>query len=315
MTALAPSLDDPPIALPIALAPPARSWSMLGGGWTAWAGVVTSVAILGTVAWHLGDDRLLGLVDDLPASPGFWLVFAALYMTQPVSDWVIFRRLWGLPVGGLVPLMKKRVSNELLLGYSGEVYFYAWARQHLRLDASPFGAVKDVTIMSALMGNLVTLVLLAVSAPFLLDVLPTIPLGLDAWAVFGSLGVVIACSLGVMLFRHRVLSLTRAELRYTAVVHLVRIVLGLGLSAWMWHLALPAMAIGWWLVLATWRQLVSRLPLLPNKDVMFAAVAVFLVGEQNGIGGLMALIAALLLAADLLVALGLGVEQFLRGRA
>ena len=311
MTALASPLDDQPIAV----LPSTKTLKLFGAGWTAWAGVVTSVAILATVAWHLGDEQLFGLVDHLPANPGFWLVFAAFYMTQPLSDWVIFRRLWNLPIGGLVPLMKKRVSNELLLGYSGEVYFYAWARQHLKLAASPFGAVKDVTILSALMGNLVTLVLLGATAPFLVDTMPAFVSGANGWALFGSLAVVIACSLGVMLFRNRVLSLTRAELRFTALNHLARIVIGLGLSAWMWHLALPSVALGWWVVLATWRQLVSRLPLLPNKDVMFAAVAMFLVGEQNGIAALMALIAALLLAADILVGIGLAIEQVLRGRA
>ena len=118
---------------------------------------------------------------------------------------------------------------------------------------------------------------------------PTLALGLNAWAIFGSLAFVIACSAGVLLFRNRVLSLSRVELRFTAATHLARILIGLGLSALMWHLALPGIALGWWVVLATWRQLVSRLPLLPNKDVMFAALAVVLVGEQNGIAALMAL--------------------------
>ena len=311
MTALAPPLHDELLGV----SPAPRSLARLGAGPTAWAGVVFSVAILVAVAWHLGDERLSQTVDHLPASPAFWLVFVAFYLTQPLADWVIFRRLWSLPVGGLVPLLKKRVSNELLLGYSGEVYFYAWARQNLRLTTSPFGAVKDVTILSALMGNLVTLVLLTGAAPLLIRVPPTLALGLNAWAIFGSLAFVIACSAGVLLFRNRVLSLSRVELRFTAATHLARILIGLGLSALMWHLALPGIALGWWVVLATWRQLVSRLPLLPNKDVMFAALAVVLVGEQNGIAALMALIAALLLAADILVAIGLSIEQFVRGRA
>lgn len=164
------------------------------------------------------------------------------------------------------------------------------------------------------MGNLVTLILLGAAAPLLVEVVPTIRSGLSAGTLFGSLAVVIACSLGVMQFRHRVLSLTRDELAFTATTPLARILVGPGLSAWMWHLALPAVALGWWVVLATWRQVVSRLPLLTNRDVMFAALAVVLVGEQNGIAALMALIAAPLPAADILVAIGLGVEQVVRGR-
>ncbi len=295
--------------------PPPGPQTLLGVGWPAWVGVGTSVAILATVAWHLGNSQLIGMLDQLPGNPGFWLLFVVFYLTQPVGDWVIFRRLWGLPLAGLLPLLKKRVSNDLLLGYSGEVYFYAWARQHLRLETSPFGAVKDVTIVSAMVGNLVTLVLLAVSAPMLVAVLPRLSVEVNGWALVGSLGIVVASSLVVVLLRNRVLSLDRGELRFTAGVHLARVLAGLGVSAVMWHLALPQVALGWWLVLATWRQVVSRLPLLPNKDVVFAAAAVVLMGGQGGIAALMTLIATLLLVTNIVVAVGLAIGQLATGRA
>jgi len=69
----------------------------------------------------------------------------------------------------------------------------------------------------------------------------------------------------------------------------------------MWHLLLPAVALSWWLLLATFRQLLSRLPFLPNKDVVFAGLAVFLVGQDGPIVSAMALMASLILAAHLLV--------------
>ena len=300
---------------PLGVLPPAGSIGRLARNWTTWAGVAVSFAIMGAVAWHLGDEGLTGILDNPPADPGFWLMFAAFYLSVPVADWLIFRRLWGLPAGGLVPLMKKRVSNDLLLGYSGEVYFYAWARQHLNLDASPFGAVKDVTILSAMMGNVATLVLLVVATPLLVNLLPQMNLGMDPTSLIGSAIVVMVSSSAVMLFRRRLFSLTRLELRYVAWMHIGRIAVGVMISAVMWHLALPAVALGWWLVLATLRQLITRLPLIPNKDIVFAAVAVFLVGEQDGIGALMALIAGLTLATNILVAMGLGLEQLWRGRA
>ncbi len=294
---------------------PAEPISRLRQSWTTWTGVAVSFAILGAVAWHLGDEGLSRIFDRPPGNSGFWLMFAAFYFSLPVADWLIFHRLWGLPIGGLVPLLKKRVSNDLLVGYSGEVYFYAWARQHLRLDASPFGAVKDVTILSAMMGNLATLLLLVGTAPLLVNLLPQMNLELDPTALIASAVVVLVSSSAVMLFRQRLFSLDKRELRFVAVVHLGRIGAGVLIQSVMWHLALPAVALGWWLVLATGRQLITRLPFLPNKDVVFAAVAVFLVGEQEGIGALMALVAGLTLATNILVAIGLGLEQLWRGRA
>ena len=69
----------------------------------------------------------------------------------------------------------------------------------------------------------------------------------------------------------------------------------------MWHAVLPAVAITLWLVLATLRMLLSRLPLMPNKDVVFAGLTVLLLGKGADVAALMALMAVLLLIAHLLV--------------
>ena len=49
------------------------------------------------------------------------------------------------------------------------------------------------------------------------------------------------------------------------------------------------------------KSLVLTLPLLPNKDVVFAGITVLLLGGQTDVAALMALMAVLLLAAHLLV--------------
>lgn len=69
----------------------------------------------------------------------------------------------------------------------------------------------------------------------------------------------------------------------------------------MWHLVLPEVAVGLWIVMATLRMLVSRLPLLPNKDIVFAGIAVFLLGHDVEIAALMTLMAVLLLVTHLIV--------------
>jgi hypothetical protein len=71
----------------------------------------------------------------------------------------------------MAALHKKRISNEVLLGYSGEAYFYAWARQRTQMVAAPFGAVKDVTILSAIAGNAITLIMMIAALPFGINLL------------------------------------------------------------------------------------------------------------------------------------------------
>ena len=49
------------------------------------------------------------------------------------------------------------------------------------------------------------------------------------------------------------------------------------------------------MLLAALRQLLSRLPFLPNKDIAFAALATLVVGGQTQIAALLTMIAGLLL--------------------
>ena len=62
-----------------------------------------------------------------------------------------------------------------------------------------------------------------------------------------------------------------------------------------------------WLFLAAARLLVSRLPLVPNKDLLFANVAILLIGQDDALSELVAFTAALTLATHvgLIAAFGL----------
>lgn len=271
--------QDPP-----ALPAPSR-------GWLQWLGLAISAGTFAAILYqirHVNPGEVLAL---LPERPEFWLAFA-LYYTGPVlCEWVIYRRLWKIPLSGLFALTRKYVGNEILLGYIGEAYFYVWARARTRMTASPFGAIKDVAILSALVGNLVTLLLLAIAYP----ALAAIHVGSGERDLYLSMGVLVASSLATLLFRRRLFSLANSELRFVAAVHLVR-VLGVTLLAGvMWHFALPGIWLGWWILLAALRQLLSRLPLLPNKDLVFAGLATLIVGSQSQIAALLTMTAGLLL--------------------
>jgi hypothetical protein len=279
-----------------------------GRNWTRWAGPLFSVVILAVVGVQLRKFDFSHFVMPMPRSPGFWLAFLLAYLVQPASEWIIFRRLWRLPLEGFVALLRKLVSNSILLGYMGEVYFYAWARRNARITAAPFGAIKDVSILSALTGNLVTLAMVAISAPLF----RSLHLGLDGKAFILSTVFVTILSLAMLVLRKRLFTLPRDELLHITAIHLARIVATILLSAVMWHLLLPTVGLNWWLLLATLRQLVSRLPFLPNKDVVFAGLAVFFVGNDANIASAMALMAGLILAANLIVGAVLGAGELLR---
>lgn len=303
-------LSDAALALPPSIGlspePPGRSRRVT---WGRALTMALSVLVLAAAVWQargLDPEDITALV---PASPLFWVVFLLGYFAGPAGDWLIFRKLWGVTTRAFGALTRKLIYNELLLGYVGELYFYAWAKRKLPQAAAPFGAVKDVAIMSAMAGNIMTLALIALAYPYL-ALLPLAEYGNDiAW----SLAFVVAISMVPFVLRRQILSLSRAELWAVFGIHTARIVATTGLNALAWSLVLPNVAIGWWLVLSAIRLLVSRLPFVPNKDVVFAGIAVLALGQDVDIAELMAMMAALILTTHLALALIFGLYDLVKG--
>ncbi len=273
-------------------------------------GTILSLIVVGAAIYQARDLDFAKTLELVPTSLTFWGLFAISYLIGPASDWFIFQRLWGVGASAFGVLIRKLIYNELLVGYLGEVYFYGWARRNLRFVTTPFGAVKDVAVLSAVAGNVTTLAFLAMAFPFA----RLVPLHNHAAAIGWSLAFVIGTSLAVMLLRQSIFSLERKELRMVFAVHLSRILATAVLSAALWHLVLPDVPLSWWLVLATIRLLISRLPFVPNKDVMFAGIAVLALGDQVEMSALMVLMAGLILATHVLVGISLAFTDLLSKR-
>ena len=263
------------------------------------------LAVVFYEARHLDLAQVLAKI---PTLPSFWLLFFAYYFSGPVSEWFIYRRLWNIPTSGFAALVRKLISNEILLGYLGEVYFYAWARRNAQIEASPYGAIKDVTILSALVGNGFTLLILGALYPLF----HTLEFGGAANTAYYSIGFVLLTSFVIMALRNRLFSLSGPDLRYISWVHGVRIIFTTAAAALMWHLLLPDVDFRWWLLLAAGRLLISRLPFIPNKDVMFAALAIAIIGHDSAVGELITLITSLLLITHLVIATVLAVPEISR---
>ena len=267
-----------------------------------WLVPALSAVILVAALWQLRRLEVSSLLHAVPRSPLFWATFVLAYLVTPASEWLIYRRLWRLPASGFLALLRKRVSNEIVMGYSGEVYFYAWARAHAPLVGAPFGAIKDVSILSAAVANLCTLLLVAACWPLL----GGLHLGADLWVVAGSAMIVGVPSLLALLFRNRIFTSHGSELAMISAVHFARIVVTTLLAACLWALVIPSAPLVWWLALAALRLLVSRLPLLPNKDVVFAGLVAFAVGQTTAVTAMLTMLAGLLLGTHLLLGAALG---------
>ena len=274
----------------------------------AWLPVVFTVLVGIAVIAELRRMDVAQVLAIVPRSPLFWVAFAAYYLTGPASEWLIYRRLWAIPLSSLRALLRKLVCNELLLGYLGEAYFYAWARRRSGMTAAPFGAIKDVAILSAITGNAMTLLLVVAIWPLVRKT----ALAMESGPVVLSLAVVLATSLLAMLLRRKIFSLARADLGFILRMHFLRIVVSNALAAWLWHMVLPQVGLATWLFFAALRLLVSRLPFLPNKDVVFAALAAFALGSGTDIAALMTMMASAILLTHLVVGAALVVLDLVR---
>ncbi|MCW3837198.1 hypothetical protein ACFQ1E_14540 [Sphingomonas canadensis] len=280
-----------------------RRWPLILGG-------ALTLLMIAALARELFGSGLGALQRAVPVHPLFWLAFAAYYFAPPAFDYLIFRRLWRIPFSGLAALNKKRISNEVLLGYSGEAYFYAWARQRTQMVAAPFGAIKDVTILSAIAGNAMTLAMILVAAPFSEE----LPREIGPGAVYASAALVVAMSVPFLVFARRVFSLPRRMLWWVFGMHMARILFVNICLVATWRFALPGVEIGTWLFLCAMRLLSSRLPLVPNKELLFASFAMLLLGQDAILSELTAVIAALTLLVHVVLMIGFSIRGLIKGR-
>jgi hypothetical protein len=287
------------LASAVRLSPAARRWLSLGASAAILAYLARAVADIG---WH----EVLAV---LPTNPLFYLLVGLSYMATPVTEYIIFRRWWPLVPRALAVFSKKRVLNEAVFGYSGDAYLFVWAKKALGardVGAGPLAAVKDVAITSALAGNAATLLMLAlalsmgggpaVEAAFNGDAMRSVGLGF---------AFVISISLGILLFSRHVMSLSRRENGIVFLLHCARLLVGSSLLLLAWILALPEVAVGTWIVLGALRMVVTRLPFVPNKELLFAAIGVSLTGDAAPeVAALMAAAGALHLVSHVITYAG-----------
>lgn len=275
-----------------------------------------SAGILVFLTQAVADIGWREVLDVLPSNPIFYVLVAMSYMATPVTEYIIFRRWWPLNPRALAVFSKKRVLNEAVFGYSGDAYLFVWAKKALgarEVGAGPLAAVKDVAITSALAGNAATLLMLglalslgggpAVEQAFSGNTMRSVGLGF---------AFVISVSLVILLFGKKVMSLSVRENTLIFFLHCGRLIFGSSLLLLAWIIALPEVDVGSWIVLGALRMVVTRLPFVPNKELLFAAIGVSLTGAAAPqVAALMAAAGALHIASHVISYAG---ASFIEGR-
>jgi hypothetical protein len=259
------------------------------------------IALLAFLAYSLTHLGWLHVWGARPSSLSFYLVLLLPFFVQPVADLVIYRNLLG--VGRLLPfsvLLRKRYMNNIMLDYSGEAYFFFWARKNLDLRKGVLlHAVKDTNVLSAGAGlATVWLMLLALVADGVMK-LPAF-LTTNSWMILaiGSLPLVLC--LALIVGGRRVTALSRSDIVTTFTIHLARSITALSLEFALWWLsgALPSATVC--LEFVALRLLITRLPFVPNKELVFVGVGSAAAGLLDASAPKVAAVLVIMTAVSLL---------------
>jgi hypothetical protein len=267
-------------------------------GWLLLAATIALAATqLRAIGWR-------PLVAAHPTAPGFYVLAVLGYLLLPVADTQIYRGLWGIGFWRwLCVFMRKRIYNSLLIGYSGEVYLLLQARGWVDREGARLAHdIKDVNVLSAMVSSVA-------SAGLLLYVLchassnRLFSPALKLWVVAT---LVIAASMPLLLaFRTRLMTLPRGAALAILAVHAVRFVGGQLVFLAQCVLVMPQ--VGWSRLasLLAVQVLVGRIPMVPNRDLLFIGMAVALSGQlalpRTALASLLVVNGALQLAMHLAV--------------
>lgn len=203
-----------------------------------------------------------------PTQPLFYLLVLAGYLVLPLADTLIYRRLWGIRFWSSLPVfLRKRIYNSALIGYSGEVMLLLWAKHKVALrDTALAHAIKDSNILSAVVSTYVSaaLILYVVTDAALKPLLA----GSFVWWALGTLALAAAAPFG-FLFRKRFMALGREDAMAVLALHAGRFLLGQLLTLMQWLVVLPQVGLDRLMVLLAVQLLISRLPMVPSRDLLF----------------------------------------------
>jgi hypothetical protein len=257
-------------------APPA--WHEPGRGRRSviWARRIFKYAIIGYLLYRISGIGWQEVLRSLPTTPLFYLIGLLFFLALPVSEVFIYGQLFRVPPWqGFWTFLRKRTYNNEVLGYSGEVFLYLWGWKDIGNDERQvFHAVKANNIVSGFCSTLWALIVLGVvfatgSLPALQDKVQS----LGSYLV-GGIAVMFCVTAILILFRRHLLGIAPGKTILIGGLHLGRLTVVACLRVLQWASVLPGVPLESWVGLLALEVIVTRLPFLPGRDLIFAGAIV-----------------------------------------
>lgn len=234
-------------------------------------------AMLAFIGWQLWQIGPRALAAEIPANPLFYLLYWAGFCILPASERMVYDRVWpGVPRVPFRVFLRKRVLNDVVLGYSGDVWFGMWARARLGVpDRRLVAGIKDAALLSGAASMVLTaLVVLAfvlrgdsetLAQSAGLGSQADLWLGLAAFALVALLAIRFG-GWALWIGRTTAIEVFGINIARISLVNLVQLL--------QWSIVLPLVPFETWLMFIAVQMLINQLPFVPNRDLLFLAAGV-----------------------------------------
>lgn len=247
-----------------------------------WAERLLIVGIIALLVYQLWDTDKDKLINALPLNPLFYLLATFQFLVVPVSEYFIYQLKWEFKgIDYFKGFLTKKVYNNELYNYTGELYFSGWIAKKLAISTKSAALfVKDNNIASSLASTLfafATLIVLSSMGYF--DLLNLVT-GFDS--LYIVLIVVFAFILTIVAyrFRNKLVHSSRSLFAKLFSVYVLRFIIRHFLLVLMWSLAAPSVSVATWLNFLTVKILLDRLP-IGNQSLILLGMAPWLSSTFN----------------------------------
>lgn len=207
----------------------------------------------------------------LPSQPLFYVLFFILYVTLPVAEVLIYKQVWTFKAWeGFKVFITKKVYNDEVMGYTGEVYLYTWGRKLAGLsDKDVLKNIRDNSILSAVNSNVTAFLLIGVLISAGQVRLADLIGNVNYLYVF--LGIFITAVLIVLFiqFRQYLFDLPLKKAATIFGIYTVRFAIHHALLMLSWAIVIPDTPLNVWFTFLATIIVVNRIPFIPSKDLVF----------------------------------------------
>jgi len=231
--------------------------------------------VIGILVYQIWSIGLTNVIQELPTHPLFYVLFLLIYFTLPVAEFFTYRRSVPLKFWNSQSIfLRKRIYNKTIVGYSGELQLFFWLKKQFGIaEKQSFRIVRDNNTLSTIASTFVTITLLL--GFFLtgnITLLDSLQINIELYLAAVVAGIIVIGILGWQ-FKEYVYSMNLRDTLFISGIHAGRLYILAVLQILQWHVVMPDVELQIWITVIAIQIVLSRIPFVPNKDLVFIAVS------------------------------------------